>query len=137
MIMFRHRKPESTPPADEPLKVKKIVEKRVVKKHKPVEKPLTPSEPTIPQSVLDALSRIDTKLDALIKKDAEVHKQIEKPPFVSAEYPYDDACIEAQRISADLHCVQHVNRVKENVYKIDDFFDEDTTEISFENGKEL
>jgi len=38
----------------------------------------TPHPLNIPKDVLDALNRINIKLDTLIAKDAEVHKQLEK-----------------------------------------------------------
>lgn len=140
MTFLRHKKPAPpTPPVDEPLKVKRIVEKQ---KPKPKPKPLTPSVPIIPPDVQAALSRIETKLDDLIKKDAEVHKKIENVDELSDDEKdelseYEKTVREAQRISKEQNCVQHVNRVSDGVYKIEDFFDEDRTEISFENGKEL
>lgn len=44
---------------------------------------------------------------------------------------------EAKTISREEGVVQHVNEVRPGVYKIDDWYDEDTTVASYENGIEL
>lgn len=41
---------------------------------------------------------------------------------------------EAQKISKDEGVVQHVNKISNNKYKIEDWFDSDTTVVSYVNG---
>jgi hypothetical protein len=44
---------------------------------------------------------------------------------------------EAQKISKEEGVVQHVNMISNNKYKVEDFYDSDTTVSSYENGREL
>jgi hypothetical protein len=44
---------------------------------------------------------------------------------------------EARKISMEEGCVQHVNTAAGGKYKISDWYDDDTTLVSYENGEEL
>lgn len=45
---------------------------------------------------------------------------------------YENALKEAERISTEECCVQHVNEIRENVYELSDWYDRDSTVVSFE-----
>jgi len=53
------------------------------------------------------------------------------------EMTLDDAKKEAMRISKEEGVAQHVNMVSDNNYKVDDWYDNDTTVVSYENGRQL
>jgi hypothetical protein len=50
---------------------------------------------------------------------------------------YEDAVKYAEDISSREGVVQHVNELPDGTYKVSDWYDSDTTVISFENGREL
>jgi hypothetical protein len=50
---------------------------------------------------------------------------------------YEDAVKYAEDISSKEGVVQHVNELPDGTYKVSDWYDSDTTVISFENGREL
>jgi len=45
--------------------------------------------------------------------------------------------MEAKRISQEEGVVQHVNEIRPGVYRIEDWYDADTTVASYENGRSL
>lgn len=49
----------------------------------------------------------------------------------------DSAKKEAWQISKDEGVAQHVNQIRPGLYKVEDWFDSDTTVASFEGGREL
>ena len=53
------------------------------------------------------------------------------------ESNFEQVKAEALRISKEEGVVQHVNQVSDNVFKISDWYDSDSTVISFENGRQL
>lgn len=53
------------------------------------------------------------------------------------EMTLDDAKKEAMRISKEEGVAQHVNMVSDNNYKVGDWYDNDTTVVSYENGRQL
>jgi hypothetical protein len=78
------------------------------------------------------LDYISASLEQLKKSDAAVH----------AELPTEDGNFEemkkqAKKISKEEGVVQHVNKVSDGVYKLDNFYDADQTAISYENGLQL
>ena len=52
-------------------------------------------------------------------------------------YSYEDAVEYARRMSAKHGVVQHVNELPDGRYKVSDWYDSDSTVISFEGGREL
>jgi hypothetical protein len=50
---------------------------------------------------------------------------------------YNEAVKYAQEISKKQGVVQHVNELPDGSYKISDWYDDDMTIISFENGRQL
>jgi len=50
---------------------------------------------------------------------------------------FEQVKAEAQRISREEGVVQHVNQVGNDRYKISDWYDDDNTVVSFENGRQL
>lgn len=54
-----------------------------------------------------------------------------------SEMSFEEACKEAKLISKEEGVVQHVNKVKNGVYTVSDWFDDNSTECSFENGTKL
>lgn len=53
------------------------------------------------------------------------------------ESNFEQAKAEALRISKEEGVAQHVNQVSDNVFKVSDWYDADSTVISFENGRQL
>lgn len=81
---------------------------------------------------------------AMLEKQGELIKQlVEKiepkinTSIESSEGNFEEIKKEAKKISKDEGVVQHVNKVSDGVYKIDNFFDAEKTICSFENGLQL
>jgi len=53
------------------------------------------------------------------------------------ERAYALAYQEAKQMSREEGVAQHVNKIRDGVYKVEDWFDSDKTVTSFENGREL
>jgi hypothetical protein len=77
----------------------------------------------------------ETKLRSLISK---IIKE-ELNEYGTSDYfsEYGDAVKYAEDISSKEGVVQHVNELPDGTYKVSDWYDSDTTVISFENGMQL
>jgi hypothetical protein len=74
------------------------------------------------------LENFGKKVDTLIETDKGVHTEVSNLEEMKAK---------AKQISKDEGVAQHVNKVSNGVYKIDNFYDADLTEVSYENGLQL
>lgn len=96
-------------------------------------------------STISAASSYETPIG--FKDDVKnVSKEIEKPYYdggkvikqsLNENMDLNTAKSKAQKISKEEGVVQHVNRISNNKYSVQDFYDDDSTIISYENGKQL
>lgn len=83
------------------------------------------------QAVKDAVN------DRISEEGFSLDDLMEKKNIKESTDNFEQVKAEAQRISREEGVAQHVNQVSDNVFKISDWYDADTTVISFENGRQL
>lgn len=76
----------------------------------------------------DGMQRVHKKYDTLNDPSKNVNENSGN---------LQDVRDEAKRISQEEGVVQHVNRISNNQYNISDFYDEDSTVVSYEDGNEF